>query len=605
MIQTRYIALIFTCIASLYFSTGVAAEETAVVADTVTKSSRVEFDACYRAVKRVCFKSEESPINGRMTKMLRGTCETSANLGKTKEGYPVFATFDVIYTDAEGFGKYGPPVFSKRTILTDSVLTAFRNLTYEKARADKPVVDGKIDLRVGSTFSSVHYVSTCIIKSAALAILDIYGNADEKGAVAVAGGGGTNKGSTPGNSSRVANSTLGSNTGSSTDRMDCEAVFRRVAEVEARQYSNPKYVGWTRDAIERLGEEILSPSFSGWLPNAPKRGPFEQMFSDPAMLRLYAKEAIELEHDPRHRLHGEFKSCLALRRAEALSGRPASAGSKKESGSNNLAAEQVASCTNEIKKKQRESRFFSAEWKGDSRENAARLARYQKELFEGRCSGHPEAQAYIAGANKMLSYGGNPSGSPSKLSAAEIRSCDDQLEQLRKQIRAGSESEQTKRRALGMAQESLFSLACREHPSAQARLDEARDLKGGGGKASNSESLEHNPLHDASNCIQFSGPDQMKARGLRGVLPSRIDNTCSFPIEVRWCVEGGNGRRGDCNPGYSNSATLAPPGGRGTSSYGVDAVNQNVRMAACKKGERWGFQHLKVDPRKPFDYACK
>jgi hypothetical protein len=42
---------------------------------------------------------------------------------------------------------------------------------------------------------------------------------------------------------------------------------------------------------------------------------------------------------------------------------------------------------------------------------ANRLGRFQKELFEGRCAGHPEAQAYIAGANKMLGYGRSASGS--------------------------------------------------------------------------------------------------------------------------------------------------------------------------------------------------
>lgn len=125
------------------------------------------------------------------------------------------------------------------------------------------------------------------------------------------------------------------------------------------------------------------------------------------------------------------------------------------------------------------------------------------------------------------------------------------------------------------------------------------------GKTSPTESLDHNPLHDASNCIKLYGPAERKALKRPGVLPSEIENTCPFPIEVRWCIESTAKRRGDCNPGYSNAISLGVRGGSGTSTYGVDAVNQTVHFAACKKGERWGFQPLKVDPRKPFHYACK
>lgn len=73
--------------------------------------------------------------------------------------------------------------------------------------------------------------------------------------------------------------------------------------------------------------------------------------------------------------------------------------------SDKMSQQQIDECTNEIKQKQVESQS----WGGDVDAAANRLGKYQKELFEGRCAGHPEAQAYLAGANKMLGYGGESS----------------------------------------------------------------------------------------------------------------------------------------------------------------------------------------------------
>ncbi len=65
-----------------------------------------------------------------------------------------------------------------------------------------------------------------------------------------------------------------------------------------------------------------------------------------------------------------------------------------------LSQQQIANCTTDIHNKQRESQ----RWGGNANDVANRLGRYQKELFEGRCAGHPQAAAYIRGANKMLGY---------------------------------------------------------------------------------------------------------------------------------------------------------------------------------------------------------
>ncbi len=65
-----------------------------------------------------------------------------------------------------------------------------------------------------------------------------------------------------------------------------------------------------------------------------------------------------------------------------------------------LSQQQIADCTTDIHNKQRESQ----RWAGNVNDVANRLGRYQKDLFEGRCAGHPDAPAYIRGANKMLGY---------------------------------------------------------------------------------------------------------------------------------------------------------------------------------------------------------
>ncbi len=65
-----------------------------------------------------------------------------------------------------------------------------------------------------------------------------------------------------------------------------------------------------------------------------------------------------------------------------------------------LSQQAIDACTREIHAKQIESQS----WGGGSDAVAARLGQFQKEMFEGRCSAHPEAQAYINGANRMLGY---------------------------------------------------------------------------------------------------------------------------------------------------------------------------------------------------------
>ena len=197
---------------------------------------------------------------------------------------------------------------------------------------------------------------------------------------------------------------------------------------------------------------------------------------------------------------------------------------------------QIAACSEEIKRTQIESQS----WTGDVNDVAARLGRFQKDLFEGRCAGHPEAQAYIAGANKMLAYGGNAAGSGGGSQGGD-------LAPLR------------------------------------------RDTK----------STEHNPMHNATTCIQIHNETEMKARGLKSTMRSMMVNACSYPVSVVWCVVGDKRGPGDCNPGYSNLADLSAHGTRG-----IDSDYQAVQYAACRLGKDMGFQPVEKDPRHPFRFSC-
>lgn len=101
------------------------------------------------------------------------------------------------------------------------------------------------------------------------------------------------------------------------------------------------------------------------------------------------------------------------------------------------------------------------------------------------------------------------------------------------------------------------------------------------------------------------GPDEVKARGLRTVMNSIMVNDCPYAVSVTWCVEAGNGRTGDCRPGYSNLWDLGAAGQKeGSNSYGIDAKEQVVRYAACRLGPNMGFQALEKDPRFPFRFSC-
>ncbi len=72
-----------------------------------------------------------------------------------------------------------------------------------------------------------------------------------------------------------------------------------------------------------------------------------------------------------------------------------------------LTPAQVSACTEEI----RRARAGWKYWPGDPADAAVRLGRLQKTLFQGRCAGHPQAQAYITSADRMLGHARPANGS--------------------------------------------------------------------------------------------------------------------------------------------------------------------------------------------------
>jgi hypothetical protein len=219
-----------------------------------------------------------------------------------------------------------------------------------------------------------------------------------------------------------------------------------------------------------------------------------------------------------------------------------------------LSSQQVTTCSEEIKNKQIESQS----WGGDVNDVAARLGQFQKNLFEGKCAGHPEAQAYIAGANKMIGYGGNAAGSGGS-------------------SQGGAQSQQT------------GSASVNEGASSGNLAPIRRDTK----------STEHNPAHNATSCIKIYHQDEIKARGLKTTMSSLMVNTCPYPISVTWCIVGDKRGAGDCNPGYSNLWDLGAH-----AQWGIGSDYQAVRYAACRHGKNMGFQPVEKDPRQPFRFSC-
>lgn len=245
------------------------------------------------------------------------------------------------------------------------------------------------------------------------------------------------------------------------------------------------------------------------------------------------------------------------------------------SGGASLSSQQVTTCTEEIKNKQIESQS----WGGDVDDVAARLGQFQKSLFEGRCAGHPEAQAYIAGANKMIGYGGNAAGSGGSSQSgtssqrtgsagANEGTSSGNLTANRRgsggSSQSGAQSQQT-----GSANQNTSSgssSSSSQSSSASPQTDRSRTRK------------VHNPAADAKGCVQLIKDSERKGAGTSGNW--RFWNNCNGPVEVFWCFTQDNG---SCREG----GTWTVSANRGWPTFG----NKPIKWGACRGKDGGGMDN--------------
>lgn len=250
----------------------------------------------------------------------------------------------------------------------------------------------------------------------------------------------------------------------------------------------------------------------------------------------------------------------------------------------NLSPQQVTTCSEEIKNKQIESQS----WGGNVDDVAARLGQFQKSLFEGRCAGHPEAQAYLAGANKMIGYGGNAAGSGGSLqndtssqrtgsaSVNEGTSSGNLTANRRGSggsSQSGAQSQQT-----GSASQNTSSgssSASSQSSSASPQTDRSRTRK------------VHNPAADAKGCVQLIKDSKRQGVGTSGNW--RFWNNCNSTVEVFWCFTQDNG---SCREG----GTWTVSANRGWPTFG----NKPIKWGACRGKDGGGMDNDSNGGR----YAC-
>lgn len=108
----------------------------------------------------------------------------------------------------------------------------------------------------------------------------------------------------------------------------------------------------------------------------------------------------------------------------------------------------------------------------------------------------------------------------------------------------------------------------------------------------------HNPAADASDCIQPIAKADFERLGVSSNQGAVLRNTCAFPVEVIWCLRGG-----DCRPGYSNLGTVPARADRGISYDPIvdSPVGDVIEWAACRDGFIQGQGELS----RRLEHACK
>lgn len=108
----------------------------------------------------------------------------------------------------------------------------------------------------------------------------------------------------------------------------------------------------------------------------------------------------------------------------------------------------------------------------------------------------------------------------------------------------------------------------------------------------------HNLAAEASDCIQPIAKKDFDRLGVSSTQGAGLRNTCAFPVEVIWCLRGG-----DCRPGYSNIATVLARADRGISYDPIvdSPAGDVIEWAACRNG----FIQGQGDLSRRLEHACK
>jgi len=113
------------------------------------------------------------------------------------------------------------------------------------------------------------------------------------------------------------------------------------------------------------------------------------------------------------------------------------------------------------------------------------------------------------------------------------------------------------------------------------------------GYSSAQPSVAHNPANEASSCIAAIDANSFAAQGVSSSMGAVFRNRCPYPVEVTWCVNGS-----DCNPGYSNLATVPASSDRGI-SYDASQPG-SINFAACHDG----FTRAQSELSRSMQHAC-
>ncbi|WP_284359966.1 hypothetical protein [Candidatus Phycosocius spiralis] len=162
--------------------------------------------------------------------------------------------------------------------------------------------------------------------------------------------------------------------------------------------------------------------------------------------------------------------------------------------------DKIAACTKEATQLQ----LSSQKWSGNVNDISARLGLMQRDLFQGRCAGHPEAAAYIAGANKMIGYGGNPSA----VSGAP---------------------------PMGSASGSSPTLTTAGHDTSASSTSSSTD-----------SSVQDFPIPDRNDCLRVIEQTRGQECGRPNSLLVKIKNICPQTLRMHLCVFNSKDKSWEC-----------------------------------------------------------